>query len=155
MLAPEKKQVKEQTVISLEHAGAHADIGKVYHELNEWARKNSVKTAGPGFTVFLSPPNEFDPSSALFEVCVPVASAPKGDAHIRVKKIPAAAVAAVKVKGPYSQIPAHYTEMLAWLSAEGWEIAGPPREVYIKRPDAQGKGDPKEFITEIQFPIKV
>jgi effector-binding domain-containing protein len=43
--------------------------------------------------------------------------------------------------------------MLAWLNAEGWEITGPPREVYIKRPDARGKGDPHTFITEIQFPV--
>jgi effector-binding domain-containing protein len=63
-------------------------------------------------------------------------------------------VASVTVKGPYAQIPAHYTEMLAWLSAEGWEIDGPPREVYIKRPKADGSGDPAAFVTEIQFPIK-
>ena len=44
--------------------------------------------------------------------------------------------------------------MLAWLDAEGWDVVGPPREVYLKRPDAKGKGDPKEFVTEIQFPIK-
>ncbi len=33
-------------------------------------------------------------------------------------------------------------------------IVGQPRQVYLKRPDSRGKGDPKEFVTEIQFPIK-
>jgi effector-binding domain-containing protein len=61
---------------------------------------------------------------------------------------------AAQVNGPYKQTPSHYTEMLAWLDAEGWDVVGPPREVYLKRPDAKGKGDPKEFVTEIQFPIK-
>ena len=75
MQAPEKKRHSEQTVIWLDHAGAHSEIGKVYHELGEWAARNKVKPAGPGFTVFLSPPSEFDPSSALFEVCIPVAPA--------------------------------------------------------------------------------
>ena len=154
MQSPQKKQVPTQTVVSLEHAGAHGEIGRVYHELNAWIRANKIKAAGPGFTVFLDPPNEFDPSSGRFEVCLPVAQAPKADRKVQVKKLPACTVAAVQVKGPYSRIPAHYTEMLAWLSAEGWEIAGPPREVYIKRPDAAGGGDPNEFVTEIQFPIR-
>ena len=150
----EKKKIPAQTVVCLEHMGAHSEIGKVYHELFQWARNQKAKLAGHAFTIFLSPPSEFDPSSARFEVCMPVAAAPKGDAKVKVKKIPAATVAASVVTGPYHQIPAHYTEMLAWLDAEGWEIAGAPREVYVKRPDARGKGHPNQFVTEIQFPIK-
>ena len=50
-------------------------------------------------------------------------------------------VAYVTVKGPYSRMPGHYTEFLAWDDWEGWEIIGPPREVYIKHPDAEGKGE--------------
>jgi effector-binding domain-containing protein len=61
---------------------------------------------------------------------------------------------AAQVNGPYKQTPSHYTEMLAWLDAENWDVVGPPREVYLKRPDATGKGDSNEFVTEIQFPIK-
>ncbi len=149
----QKKKLPAQTVISIEHAGAHNDIGKVYHSLYGWATRYSLKAAGPAFTIFLDPPNEIDPASGRFEVCLPVTGSPKADAKVAVKKLPARTVAFGQVKGPYSQISAHYTEMLAWLSAQGWEIVGPPREVYIKHPDAQGKGDPKEFLTEIQFPI--
>lgn len=149
----EKKKVPAQTVLSIEHAGAHNDIGKVYGELFAWAAKNKAKAAGPAFTVFLDSPNEIDPASGRFEVCLPVAGTVKGDAKVAVKKLPACTVACGKVKGPYDKIPAHYTEMLAWVSAQGWEIAGSPREVYLKHPDAQGKGDRKEFVTEIQFPI--
>lgn len=154
MEAPQKKTIEAQTVIAIEHRGSHDEIGKVYHRLNEWARENNVKVKGRGLTIFRSRPNEFDPASAVFEVCMPVESAPKGDASVKVKKLPACTVAAVTVKGPYSEIPAHYTEMLAWLDNEGWEIAGEPREVYIKRPTAKGRGDAREFVTEIQFPIK-
>ena len=154
MEAPEKKQFEAQTVIAIEHQGAYADIGKVYHKLYEWAKKKDVNIAGRGLTIFLCPPNEFDPSSAVFEVCLPVEPAPQGDEKVKVKELAACAVAAVTVTGPYGQIPAHYTEMLAWLSTEGWEVDGDPREVYIKRPHAGGAGDPDEFVTEIQFPIK-
>ena len=139
MQAPERKQLKEQTVIWMDHAGAMTRSARVYHELGEWAARNKVKLAGPGFTVFLSPPTEFDPSSALFEVCMPVAPATLGDAKVRVKKIPAMTVAAARIKGPYQQIPAHYTEMLAWLAAEGWDVVGPPRKCTSSAPTPGAK----------------
>lgn len=154
MQAPQKKEVQEETVIFMQHAGSYDEIGRVYRELYEWARENNVKVKGNGFTIFIRPPNEVDSASALFEVCIPVESAPSTDARVEVKSVPRCTVAYVTVKGPYDQVPAHYTEMLAWLSAEGWEIAGAPREVYIRRPDSHGRGDPEEFLTEIQFPIR-
>jgi effector-binding domain-containing protein len=153
MNAPEKKTIPLQTVISMQHQGSYAEIGKVYHELREWANKIGARPAGHSFTLFLTPPNEFDPASSLFEVCMPVQAAVAAGGKVKVKKLPSCTVAAIRVKGPYSEIPAHYSELLAWLSAEGWEVTGPSREVYIKHPDAQGGGNPKEFVTEIQFPI--
>ncbi len=154
MEAPERKRIEAQTVLFTRHHGSYEEMGQVYHRLYQWARAHDVKLTGKGLTVFLSPPAEFNPDAALFEVCLPVASAPKSDTKVGVKELPACTVASVTVKGPYRDIPAHYTEMLAWLSVQGWEIAGPPREVYVKRPGSAGGGDPKEFVTEIQFPIK-
>jgi effector-binding domain-containing protein len=153
MEALEKKIIPAQTVISIQHTGAYDEIGAVYHKLHQWAAKHAVRAAGSGFTIFLISPNEFDPASALFEVCIPVEGTVQGDAEVKVKKLSAMSVAASQVKGPYNQIPAHYTEMLAWLDAQGWEVVGPPREVYVKRPQADGSGDPSQFVTEIQFPV--
>ena len=154
MEAPQKKECEAQTVVSIRHEGSHDEIGQVYHELYEWARAHEVKVAGQGLTIFLSPPAEFDPASGTFEVCLPVEAAPEGDANVQVKELPACTVASVTVQGPYEQIPAHYTELLAWLSTWGCQAAGSPREVYLKRPDARGEGDPSEFVTEIQIPIE-
>jgi len=154
MEAPVQKPIEVQTVISLTHRGSHDEIPQVYHELYEWGRQHNVVVTGRGFTIFMSPPEEFDPQSSLFEVCLPVEGEPTGDDRVAVKTIPACTVASVTVEGPYEDIPAHYTEMLAWLSVEGMEVAGPPREVYIKRPDAAGRTEPNTFETEIQFPVK-
>ncbi len=150
---PARKKLETTTVICKQHQGSYDEIGSVYRELYEWVGKNDVKTAGAGFTVFLSPPNELDWNSTLFEVCIPVEAAPEGIRDVSVKEVPGCRVASAVVKGPYSEVPAHYTEMLAWLSAMGLAIEGPPREVYLKRPKADGSDDPEEFLTEIQFPI--
>ena len=141
-------------VVCLQHTGAHADIGKVYRELHAWLREKGASPAGPGMTVFLTPPSEYDAASSVFEVCVPVSGDLSGEGKVSVKELPACTVAYAPVTGPYHEISAHYSEILAWLSAQGMEVAGPPREVYIKHPDAQGGGDPAEFVTEIQFPIE-
>ena len=153
MEEPTRKELDAATVISVAHQGSYDEIGSVYREIYDWAGKHGVDIRGDGLTVFLSPPNEFDWQSALFEVCLPVQGDVEGDARVTVKDLPECTVASVVVKGPYSEIPARYSEMLAWISANGWEITAPPREVYISRPDAKGKGDPNEFVTEIQFPI--
>lgn len=149
----QQKRVAATKVISVRHTGAHGEIGEVYHALYTWAQERNISTAGHGITIFLAPPNEFDPESALFEVCLPVTGDVTGDDKVTVKELPACIVAFATVKGPYHKIPAHYSEILAWLSAQGMETVAPPREVYIKHPDAQGRGDPSEFLTEIQFPI--
>ena len=152
MEAPKIRRCEARTVIAMRHQGSYDEIGKVYGALSDWARRHGAKVVGRGLTIFLSPPKEFDSATALFEVCLPVETAPKADRDVVVKTLPACSAAVVRVKGPYSKIPAHYSEMLAWLSAEGREIIGPPREAYIIHPNDAG-GDPNEFVTEIQFPV--
>ena len=153
MQAPKRKTVPAQTVIAMRHEGSHDDIGKVYHALYEWASAKGVEVLGKGLTVFLNRVSEFDPKSAIFDVCLPVAPGASGDEAVSVKELAACEVYAAQVKGAYNTIPAHYAELLAWMDADGVEVAGAPREVYINRPKADGSGDPADFVTEIQFPI--
>jgi len=153
MEAPEIRKIPAQDVIAMIHHGSHDDIGRVYRALRQWATEHGVEVIGLGHTTFLSAPHEFDPASASYEVCLPVRGAVRGDTNVTVKRLPETTVAAVRVKGPYGDIPAHYSEMLAWLAAENREIVGPPREVYLRRPDTHGRGKPSEYVTELQFPI--
>ena len=154
MQEPQIKRFDAQTVLSIRHTGSYDEIGQVYHELYNWAREHDVKLTAPGFTVFLVPPSEFDPASAVFDVCLPVDGRPEPDARVKVQQIEASTVASVTVKGPYAQVPARYSELLAWLSVMGRDIVGPPREVYIVHPGTKDEGDRSQFITEIQFPIE-
>ena len=150
---PIRKELDGETVISIRHQGSYDEIGDVYRELYKWAGDHGAKTKGDGLTIFLGSPTEFDWKSALYEVCIPVEDAPEGDSRVTVKELPSCAVASVLVKGPYSDMPARYAEMLAWLSAEGLEVTGPPREAYIVRPGTQGGDNADELVTEIQFPV--
>jgi effector-binding domain-containing protein len=153
MEAPQRKRIGSQTVAFLEHTGPYADIGGVYHRLYAWAKKAKAKAAGPAFTIFLQSPDKLDWRSGRFEVCLPVPKGTTGSGDVRVKGLPATDVLAVVVSGPYRDMPAHYSEFLAWMSVEGTAPAGPPREIYLVHPGPDGSGDPKTFRTEVQFPI--
>ena len=148
------KRVPAFRVIARRYEGSYDDMGRIYHELRAWARRHKVSVSGPGFTIFLSPPDEHTWARARYEVCLPVSGHVEPSGDVQLKEIPEANVAFAQVEGPYSQIPAHYAEMLAWLDVNGMEITGPAREVYLRRPDAHGAGDPSRFLTEIQFPIR-
>ena len=154
MEEPIVQDVPAQTVIALQRRGSHNEIGEVYRELHAWARAHDVTVRGNGLTIFLDPPQAFDPKWALFEVCLPAPAGVQADEKVAVKTLPACRVASVRVKGPYKEIPAHYTELLAWIDYRGWSVAGAPREVYRKRPRSGDAGKPDDYLTEIQFPIE-
>jgi len=153
MEAPQRKHVPAQTVACIEHKGPYDDIPGVYHQLYAWARQARVRPAGPAFTRFLVSPNKVNWASGHFEVCLPVARGTAGSGDVHVKDLSATDVLAIVVQCPYSQMPAHYAEFLAWLDIEGEAPAGPPREIYLVHPGADGSGDRKTFRTEIQFPV--
>ena len=153
MEAPQRKHVASQTVAAIRHNGAYRKIGAIHHKLYQWAHEAGIRPTGPAFTVFLAPPDQVSWDAGEFEVCLPVPSDTPGTAEVPVRQEPASDVLAVVVQGPYREIPAHYAEFLAWLSIDGIEPAGPPREIYLVHPGPDGSGDPKAFRTEIQFPI--
>lgn len=153
MEAPERKQIAPMAVACIEHRGAYADIGRVYGRLFAWARQAGVAPAGAAFTRFLEPPGQLNWASGRFEVCLPVPPGTQGSGQVQVRDLPATTVLAVVVQGPYSEMPAHYAEFLAWLDVAGEEPSGPPRELYIVHPGPDGSGDPRTFRTEIQFPV--
>jgi len=148
---PQRKSLEAQTVAYIEHIGPYDQISHVYHKLFAWAQEAKVEPAGPAFTVFLEPPDQLDWASGRFEVCLPVPEGTEGSGEVQVKTLPPTEVLSVVVEGPYREMPAHYSELLAWLSVEGTSPAGPPREVYLVHP---GSPQPQVLKTEIQFPVK-
>lgn len=159
MEAPQRKQIGPLTVACIEHSGAHADIGSVYHRLYAWAKQAGAEPVGQPFTVFLAAPDEADWQAGRFEVCLPVADGTAaaggaaGSDDVKIRTLPATDVLAVEVRGPYGEIPAHYAELLAWIDYQHASVTGPPREVYLVHPAPDGSGDPATFRTEIQFPV--
>jgi effector-binding domain-containing protein len=54
--------------------------------------------------------------------------------------------------GPYEQLHVVYADLAAWITAHGYVVDGPVREVYLNGPDEVAS--PDEFRTEVRMPIR-
>lgn len=54
-------------------------------------------------------------------------------------------------KGPYEELGRAYERLLKYAKEKGYEFASPCREVYLKGPGMIFKGNPQNYLTEIQM----
>lgn len=112
-----------------------------------------VTPAGPPFTRYHDP--EFRPTDLDVEVDFPVAvgvenavETPAGR-KLEVTDVPGGEAAVVLHEGPYETIDEAYSAIGTWIADNGFHIAGPPQEAYLRAPG----GGELEPLTEIRFPV--
>ena len=89
-------------------------------------------------------------SEGDIEVCVPVSVPFSSGAGIVGRTLEAAKLAVTEHRGPYDELAPAYQVLTAWITEKGYELAGPPREVYVNDPRTVR---PEELITRLEFPI--
>jgi effector-binding domain-containing protein len=73
--------------------------------------------------------------------------------RVKVGDLPAVEQAACMIhQGPYETIGESYKMLMAWAEANGYQVAGPDREIYLKGPEEEGRS-PQDYITELQLPV--
>ena len=73
---------------------------------------------------------------------------------ISMRELPAARCISLLHKGPYEQLGSSYAKVLKHVKERGYTILMPTREVYIKGPGMIFKGNPQNYLTEIQIPVE-
>jgi DNA-binding transcriptional MerR regulator/effector-binding domain-containing protein len=91
---------------------------------------------------------------ANFETCMPVKGGPsKG--NIEVRDLPGGRCVSLLHKGSYEQLSRSYEKALAYAKEKGLRLSSPCREVYLKGPGMFFRGNPKNYLTEIQLMVEV
>jgi DNA-binding transcriptional MerR regulator/effector-binding domain-containing protein len=90
---------------------------------------------------------------ANYEVCMPVKGSQSRDG-IEVRDLPAGRCVALLHKGPYEQLGRSYEKAMAYVKEKGYQLSVPCREIYLKGPGMIFKGNPKNYLTEIQLMIE-
>ncbi len=71
---------------------------------------------------------------------------------VRVYELPAVTVASAIHAGSYQRLQEAYNALLRWVSNNGYQVAGPIRELYLQNSQPVRQDD-ESHVTEIQVPI--
>ncbi len=87
------------------------------------------------------------------EAAVPCTTALDGGPQVTVHTLPGVAEMACTVHvGSLETLPQAYQAVLTWIDANGYRVAGPNRDLYLRR---TGPHDPvAQTLTEVQFPVQ-
>ena len=143
----EEKEIGTQLIAGVRMRGKYSDCGKGFAKVG---RSFGRLIAGPCFLLHYD--TEYKEDDADFEACMPVKSAKNVDG-VAVRQLPAARCVCLIHKGSYDQLGPAYEKAFRYAKEKGYAIASPTREVYLKGPGMIFKGNPKNYLTEIQLPI--
>ena len=90
---------------------------------------------------------------ASYETCLPVTGG-QSKGGIEVRDLPGSRCVSLLHKGPYDQLSRSYEKALAYAKEKGLRLSSPCREVYLKGPGMLFRGNPKNYLTEIQLMVE-
>ena len=144
----QEKTIDGVTVAGVRMHGHYRDCGKVFGKI---ARHFGRLLAGP--PLMLHYDAEYKDGDADFEACMPIRS-PKAVDGIAVRDLAATRCVSLMHKGPYDQLGRSYAKVLKHVRDHGYKAVLPTRELYLKGPGIIFKGNPRNYLTEIQIPVQ-
>lgn len=146
------KQVAPQLVAGVRGTVPHyPDVGRLFDEL--YGYLGPIGAAG-GVCASVYYDGEYRERDVDCEAIVFLGQPVPATERVRVYELPAATMAATVHHGGYSGLSGAYQELMGWISASGYRIAGPEREIYLRPPAVGGDQDDADCVTEIQFPVE-
>jgi effector-binding domain-containing protein len=143
------------TVAYLPMRGPYSQIPEGYGLLYGWVAQHGLAPGGMPTAVYLTAPGTVPESEARWELWAPLEGEPAerepDDSGVGVKRIPETTVVAGMHRGPYETIPSAYEALWAFVTASGYEPAGPPMERYYSDPKEVA---PEEYLTEVLLPVR-
>ena len=123
-------------------------LGAAYGEVYRYLRQAGVRDDGQCMALWHSPADVYANEDA--EAIIAIDRQLPGTDQVRVYELPPSQVAAVVHQGNFEEFTQGHAALLDWIEDNGYKIAGPYREIYIKH----DKSDLSHSTTEIQFPVE-
>jgi DNA-binding transcriptional MerR regulator/effector-binding domain-containing protein len=144
----QEKQLDPMLVAGIRMRGRYSDCGKGFARIG---RAMGRFICGKPFLLHFD--DEYKEDNADFEVCMAVRHSRAGT-DISVRELSGGRCACLLHKGPYDQLGRSYAKILKYVKDRGYHIAMPTREVYLKGPGMIFRGNPENYLTEIQMLIE-
>jgi len=154
----EMRRIMAQATFEIEHKvagpiriagirtkGRYADCGAAFARIGKRFGRTSC-----GKPMLLHYDTEFREDDADYEACIPVRAGKPVDG-ISVRELPGGRCISLLHQGPYDQLGRSYAKILDYIRGKGLEVIVPTREIYHKGPGMIFRGNPKNYVTEIQM----
>jgi len=130
--------------------------GSLWGELEGTLARQRVRPAAPCFCLYHD--DEYKEKDWDIEACEPIEADLAETGRVKVRTLPAVETMACTVHhGPFVTIGEAYDAIGKWISANGYRICGPSREIYLHVTE-EGQGmvsqTAADTVTEIQFPVE-
>jgi DNA-binding transcriptional MerR regulator/DNA gyrase inhibitor GyrI len=145
--AIEERTVAPLLVAGVRMTGKYSDCGQGFSRLGK-----AIGRYINGKAMCLYYDGEYREENAEFEPCFPVRQEVAA-AGVACRTLPGGRCLTLIHRGPYDQLGRSYAKILKQAGDSKLKIALPTREVYIKGPGMIFKGNPKNYLTEIQLPV--
>jgi DNA-binding transcriptional MerR regulator/effector-binding domain-containing protein len=143
-----EKQLDAVLIAGIRMKGRYSDCGKGFARLGR-----SFGRLICGKPLLLHYDSEYREDDADFEACLPIRQS-KSVEGTSVRELPAVRCVTLVHKGPYDQMGRSYAKALKRIKEKKYEVVLPTREVYLKGPGMIFRGNPKNYVTEIQIPVE-
>ena len=143
----QEKTVGPMLVAGIRIKGKYSDCGEIFGRLGK-----HVGRFISGKALCLYYDGEYRDGDADFEPCFPIRREISADG-VSVHTLPGGRCLALVHRGAYEQLGRSYAKILKHADEQKMKITLPTREVYVKGPGIIFKGNPKNYLTEIQLPV--
>jgi DNA-binding transcriptional MerR regulator len=145
------KQLEPQLVAAVRDVVPHyPDVGGLINEVYAHLAQHGVQA---GLCASIYHDGEYRERDVDCEGVVYLERPVPAAGRVKVYELPATTAAVTVHHGGYSGLTEAYRELMGWIVASGYKIAGPEREIYLRGPAAKGDQNDPNCVTEIQFPV--
>jgi len=144
----EEKEVATILIAGYRMKGKYEEVGIGFGIIG---KKMGRHVNGKALTLYYDA--EYKEDNADFEPCLPVRKGMDSDG-ISVRELKGGKCVALIHKGPYQTLSDSYKKIFEYIKEKGYNTKIPSREVYLKSPGMIFKGNPKNYLTEIQIFIE-
>ncbi len=143
----DEKTIEPMLVAGIRVKGKYSDCGELFGRLGK-----AVGQYISGKALCLYYDGEYRDSDADFEPCFPIRKE-ISSSGISVRALPGGRCLTLIHRGAYDQLGRSYAKILKRADELKLRISLPTREVYVKGPGMIFKGNPRNYLTEIQLPV--
>jgi DNA-binding transcriptional MerR regulator/effector-binding domain-containing protein len=144
----QEKVLEPLLVAGIRTKGRYSDCGRLFARLGRGFGRHIC-----GRPMLLHYDSEYHEDDADFEACMPVRKANAVDG-VSVRELPGGRCVSLVHRGPYEQLGRSYAKVFEYVSDRKYKALTPSREVYLKCAGMIFKGNPKNYLTEIQILVE-